>query len=269
MKTLKNNTLIYDEQCPLCVAYTGAFIRFGLLDDEGRTPYNKLESTTLMDLDIDKARNEIALIDKNSGKIIYGVASLSTILGNNWPILQKLTKVKVIAWLLEKTYKLISYNRKVIALSNERSADTCIPDYNIKYRIIYLVLSSIAISAILHSFSFALSPIIQPSNWAREILISIGQIGFQWMIMSLLQSKQKLTYLGHMITISLSGALLLIPYLVINIYLHLPFVALSYFGVVFLWMIYEHRRRIKLLSYPTFLTYSWILYRIILLSFIL
>ncbi len=32
MKTLENQTLLYDEDCPLCQAYTSAFVKTGILD---------------------------------------------------------------------------------------------------------------------------------------------------------------------------------------------------------------------------------------------
>ncbi len=42
MKTLTNQTLLYDEDCPLCRAYTSGFIATGMLDEKGRKPYSEL-----------------------------------------------------------------------------------------------------------------------------------------------------------------------------------------------------------------------------------
>ena len=36
MKTLENQTLLYDEDCPLCSVYTTGFIKNGMLDVNGR-----------------------------------------------------------------------------------------------------------------------------------------------------------------------------------------------------------------------------------------
>jgi len=43
MKTLENQTLLYDEDCPLCQAYTSAFVKTGILDENGKKPFTKIE----------------------------------------------------------------------------------------------------------------------------------------------------------------------------------------------------------------------------------
>jgi predicted DCC family thiol-disulfide oxidoreductase YuxK len=39
MKTLNNQTLLYDEDCPMCTFYTAAFIKTKMLDTNGRKPF--------------------------------------------------------------------------------------------------------------------------------------------------------------------------------------------------------------------------------------
>jgi predicted DCC family thiol-disulfide oxidoreductase YuxK len=41
MKTLKDHTLLYDATCPMCRLYTRAFVSSGMLDQEGRAPYQE------------------------------------------------------------------------------------------------------------------------------------------------------------------------------------------------------------------------------------
>ena len=36
MKTLENQTLLFDEDCPLCRIYTSRFIKAGMLDENGK-----------------------------------------------------------------------------------------------------------------------------------------------------------------------------------------------------------------------------------------
>ncbi len=38
MKTLRNHTLIYDKECPMCNLYSKGFIQSGMLDENGRKP---------------------------------------------------------------------------------------------------------------------------------------------------------------------------------------------------------------------------------------
>lgn len=42
MKTLENQTLLYDKDCPLCQAYTTGFIKAGMLDKNGKKPFSNL-----------------------------------------------------------------------------------------------------------------------------------------------------------------------------------------------------------------------------------
>ena len=80
MKTLKDHTILYDEVCPLCNAYTGAFVRTGLLDPDGRAPYQQLPATTTIDRT--RAADEIALVNKRTGEVHYGIQSLFLIIGH-------------------------------------------------------------------------------------------------------------------------------------------------------------------------------------------
>jgi len=36
MKTLANHIILYDEECPMCFAYTKAFIKLDMLPKNGR-----------------------------------------------------------------------------------------------------------------------------------------------------------------------------------------------------------------------------------------
>jgi len=63
MKTLQNQTLLYDKDCPLCNAYTSGFIKAKLLDQNGRKAYCDINSKDYDFVDLKRAANEIALIN--------------------------------------------------------------------------------------------------------------------------------------------------------------------------------------------------------------
>ena len=42
MKTLSNHVILYDSECPMCTIYTYAFTATGMLDTEGRAPYQEM-----------------------------------------------------------------------------------------------------------------------------------------------------------------------------------------------------------------------------------
>lgn len=71
-------------------------------------------------------------------------------------------------------------------------------------------------------------------------------------------------------TVSLAGALLLTPILILNQFINIPQITiLIWFAFVVLFMFMEHSRRIKILRLPTILSYTWVIYRVIVLLVIL
>src|SRR5688572_9342627 len=113
MKTLRNHTIVYDDECPLCDLYTGAFVKTGMLDGDGRVPFSKMPVEVSKQVDHRRACNEIALVNTETGKVIYGIESLMTIVISRYDFLRPLFAWNVFRWLMKKFYSFISYNRKV------------------------------------------------------------------------------------------------------------------------------------------------------------
>ena len=80
---MENNdkVLIYDDACPLCVAYTSAFVKTGLLTAEGRKPFSDASPELLHCINWQRSKNEIPLFDPVSKKVWYGIDALLEILG--------------------------------------------------------------------------------------------------------------------------------------------------------------------------------------------
>ena len=263
MKTLNNHSLIYDTDCPLCVGYTNAFTKYNLIDEKGKKPFSKLTKEDKEIIDIHKASNEIALINTKTKEVIYGVESLLTIIGNSFPIISKIGNLKPINYILQKCYKFISFNRKVI-ITVKQTKHSCTPDFNVKYRWAYIIFCSLVSSLILNQYSNLLRGFITESTFIRELIMCSGQILFQGIVMYTLVKKGLLNYLGNMISISFFGSLALIPILVINrIFLVSELFNIVYFGFVVCLMILEHRRRVSFLTLPLYLTLTWVIYRLL------
>ncbi|TDX01874.1 thiol-disulfide oxidoreductase DCC family protein [Dinghuibacter silviterrae] len=251
MTTLRDHIILYDEECPMCKVYTRAFTATGMLDKDGRVPYQ--EAICPM-VDMRRAVNEIALVDKKTGEVKYGIDSLFAVLGNAWPFWKPLFAWKPFAWLMRKAYAFISYNRKVIIPAPQRSDFQ--PSFRLRYRIAYLLFSWLIVGAILTAFA---PLVVAPGGPYREYLICGGQIFFQGAVMALYARHKLWDYLGNMMTISLAGALLLVPALL------LPLPARPYFMIVVALMVLEHIRRTRLLGLGWVPTITWILYRLIIL----
>ena len=149
--------------------------------------------------------------------------------------------------------------------------DTCTPDFNLKYRLIYLFFTWSITAFILMRYSIHFYPLINESSFGREFLICGGQILFQSIILHKLSREKLFQYLGNMMTISFAGALLiglfqlggtLFSIVSTNYYFT------SFFIVVFL-MLLEHLRRVKLMQLTLLPTITWVIYRLSVLLILL
>jgi len=69
---MNNIILVYDDDCPFCCWYSRQFVRFGYLPENGRKAFSSLESSLFNQIDVEKSRNEIPLINTTTGKVVYG-----------------------------------------------------------------------------------------------------------------------------------------------------------------------------------------------------
>ncbi len=262
MKTLKNHTLIYDSECPMCNLYSKGFIAAGMLD--GREAFTELSVEAKNRIDFNRAKNEIALVDHDKNKVIYGLDSLLLIIGNSFPLLERAARTKPLYCFFKKLYSFVSYNRKqIIPSKNGYGADACNPDFNIKYRLAYLVFVAVFSGYVLSLFSEKLG---LSRNFFREAGICTGQILWQTVFLKVYLKEKIWDYLGNMMTVSLIGTVLLIPGLFLNLNVTSSFI---YFGTVVTVMFLEHIRRCKILGLNLLPTLSWTIFRMTVLAAIL
>ncbi|MCI9843771.1 hypothetical protein [Flavobacterium pectinovorum] len=271
MKTLENQTLLYDEDCPLCNLYTTGFVKSGMLDQNGRKSYCQLSEEEQNFVDLKRAPNEIALIDNKAQTVVYGVDSLIKVVGFSFPLIEKIATRKPIHFILKKLYSFVSYNRKVIIPGKikEENKLQCIPDFNYKYRFLFIGFALTATTFILFGYSNLILN-FPKSTITRELILAFGQIVFQSWFLFKFDRKTILNYAGNLMTVSLLGSLILSPVLILSLFIQLPQMIISgWFGVTVFIMFLEHFRRIKILKLPFYLSYTWVLYRIIALFLIL
>ena len=270
MKTLEDHTILYDDECPMCSKYTQAFVKTGMLDNNGRHAFTEAYACNLPHVDWNRARNEIAVINKRDNTVQYGVDGLLDILAYNAAWLRPLFSLKPIQFLVRRLYFFISYNRKVIAPGKiVEGRNVCTPDLNYGYRWAYILFAWLVTSTTLVYYSMLLTPLIPQTNFIREFLICGGQIVVQGVVILFVKKKQCVHYLGNMMTISLGGALLLTPMLFISLWVHSNIFFLMYFMAIVALMFLEHMRRVKLLELPFFISATWVLYRLLVLLIIL
>ena len=214
MKTLHNHIIIYDDACPMCNLYTRSFIKAKMLEQGGRKSFSHMAEHHPDLFDTNRACNEIALIDTRSGAVIYGVDSLIKIIANNYPWIGRLASSPPMQWFLKRLYGFISYNRKVIAPAEQKHVN-CQPAFHLGYRVFYLIICWLLTALVLRSYAALLTNYLPVGSLSREFIICGGQLIVQGILVSINNKHNVMDYLGNLMTISLGGAILLMPGMII------------------------------------------------------
>lgn len=261
MEKLKNHTLVYDTDCPLCEVYTKGFIRAGMLDESGRVEYGCAQVPAAFNNQ--RARDEIALVDYETGTVTYGIDSLIKVIGHSFPLLKFVLGFALVRYPLGVLYSFISYNRKVIAPPNEfERRGSCTPTYNLGYRVAYIVFAWLVTSLILSGYAKHLYPLLPESNFGREFIICGGQIIFQLVFVRFMTRDRLMHYIGNMMTVSLIGGLLLLPMMILARVFDVTnvLVFLAWFGLVVTFMHLLHLKRVKMLGISEMAMVTWVVY---------
>jgi predicted DCC family thiol-disulfide oxidoreductase YuxK len=271
MKTLENHMVLFDGECPMCNLYTNAFVKSGMLPEDGRGAYQNNMDTVCPLIDKQRAVNEIALVNLQNGEVTYGVKSIFKILGNACPAFAPLFLCTPFIWLMSKVYAFISYNRRVI-IPAPIAGDgySYQPSFKKHYRIAYLLFTWLCTGYILTAYAHLLNGMVPMGNTYREYFICGGQIIFQGIIIGIIAKEKLWNYLGNMMTISFAGSLLLLIPLALHHWIAInPIICTLYFMAVAGLMFLEHLRRSKLLDIGYTFSITWVLYRLMVLVIIL
>ena len=87
-ESMKNNkTILYNDACPLCSWYTGAFVKTGLLDKEGRKAFSTASPELLQCIDRHRGKGTAISVKFADGRSEhYAFAELADLTGRfaNW-----------------------------------------------------------------------------------------------------------------------------------------------------------------------------------------
>lgn len=245
----KRYRLYYDEHCPLCVAYTSWFVKWGILPECGRLPFSKIENEHAEGLNRERARNEIALVEVKNGQVFYGMDSLLELLNSRFPFVKPMARLAPVYFLLRQVYAFISYNRKVIAGEGICNGKSCTPDFNVPYRWAFILFSG-AISSFISALYLSMCSSVKPLVLFAETGIAAAVCSFVFFLMIIytVRSKpQRLHLLGNIWAVLLTVHLLLLLPIVWQLAgLRINRVALwIYGGVMFLYTIRLAYQRVR------------------------
>ena len=259
MEKLRNHTLVYDSECPMCDLYTRGFIKAGMLGADGRVEYGCAKVP--VEFNNQRACDEIALVDYNTGTVTYGLDSLIKVIGHSFPVLAYILSFKAIRWPLAKFYFFISYNRKVIAPPRVfEKRGSCTPAYHPGYRTAYIIFAWLVASIILASFRVTLDPFVIKGSYYQVFILYAGLVVFQMVIVRVMNPAKVLHYIGNMMTVSVIGSLLLLPMMIMNGLTTIsPALSLIWFGLVVTFMFFLHWQRAGMLGIPL-MSFTWMAY---------
>ncbi|MEM6346540.1 MAG: hypothetical protein AAF927_21815 [Bacteroidota bacterium] len=201
MKTNENSLIIYDDSCPMCKAYTKSFVEMGLLRPENRLGFAETDVNLRQQIDLDRGRHEIPLLDRESGEVRYGLRALTHLLSQKWPFLRPVLKSNLVYYTFYPLYQIITYNRRLIANSQAPAVGfDCAPDFHAFYRFIYIFLG------LLVSLVIGLKlPLTLLALWGG--LLSIGATYYTLTR----QGLARWDAFGHLATVAMITALLSLP----------------------------------------------------------
>ncbi len=269
---LTNHNLLIDKNCPMCKAYGNGFVRANLIDKSTVTHYQTVKQTTLDLVDEERAKSEVAFVNKTTGEVVYGIDAFLTILSHERPFLKWVFRQKSIHFLAKKLYRFISFNRYVMSgVGVVNDARNCEPKSHAVYQWMFILLGAFFTGVVVNQFALAVDAKMgwSHSSW-REYLIGVGQVGWQFLAITALAKSQRLAYLGNMTAVSVIGGILLLPLLALNHYFELSLVQfLAGFGLIVSYMLIIHLKRATNLQLPVTISISWLLYRMLIVALIL
>ncbi len=179
-------TFLYDDACPMCRAYTSAFDRF---DVSRRRAFSEVDAARWGQLDVDRGRHEIPMLDGVTGEVRYGLDAMTWALSAKLPVLRPVLRSRTLIAALKPLYWLITYNRRVIAGTKAPAEGfDCAPDVHVGWRLAYIALaggSAVALGL---------------PEWMLAGFVAAGGVG-------VVVAKDRLSFAGQLVTVALVAAI--------------------------------------------------------------
>lgn len=239
-----DKTLIYDDDCPLCAAYTNAFVKAGILHK--RQPFSAASPELLHTINWQRSKNEIPLLDPATKQVWYGIDALLEILGGRFPWIKTVGRYTPVNYLLKKLYNFISYNRKVIvAIKGTPDKIDCTPAFNVFYRLLFMAVFMVVSTCMLMPVHHLLQHIPFYTLSVTQLLsLHLAMIVINAAIACCLPKQAAFEYLGQVNMLSILTLLLTIPLIITNRYVPVGAVVnYSYLGLLLLVIFREYFRR--------------------------
>jgi hypothetical protein len=139
------------------------------------------------------------------------------------------------------------------------------------FKLFLMLVSVIVTSFTLNQYAKTIQQVLKVKyNWQFEFLMVVGMLLFQFIFLHKKSRLIQFNYYYKMLLVSLLGSLLLWPLLICNFYrAQTDFTNIIYFFIVVIIMFFVHKKIVKQLQLPFYISYTWVLYRFLILIFII
>lgn len=264
MKTLEHKLIVYDSSCRVCTSLRSIILLITSIPAGKTIAYRALPADLQKKVDLNRFRNEMALIDTTEDTTLYGAEGVMIIFNACWSWFRILMRFSVFRFLFRHFYKTIAFNRYVIAPPDVLISCDCYPEINVRYRTGYVAVCIAGAVFITALFGASLSDLYDtPSVTGAGHMLLIAGTGwlFQLFIAFFTGGRQFVDYAGHWATIMFAGVLpLLISILTLPL-IDAPSVVLPCIsvGISFPLMLYMHIRRSQFIGISQWLTVAWVI----------
>ncbi|MFN3405680.1 MAG: DCC1-like thiol-disulfide oxidoreductase family protein [Cytophagaceae bacterium] len=253
--------LVYDGDCRVCVGLVKLLHYLSLLSENVETTaYSDVPAQVGSEIDKERFRTEVAVVSQAGTE--YGIKGIRNIISpHTW--LGKLLNIPLIFPLFIFCYKLISFNRFVIATPYNEPEDCGCNQTREEYfyKLVYLILSASATLIILAGTAITFNGIFYNLGKSEVLIRSFllfGAAGFVQLFMVLtIYRFHFFDYIGHFFTVGLAASLFFIPWIIISMFYKGDIVLAFFIFCFILSFTVIHYRRLKYLQFPLWLNFPF------------
>ncbi len=210
--------LIYDGDCPMCRATIAALLRLRLVRAEQTRSNHDLQGPDLEAAEAAGLRNELVVLDPQSRETRSGTDGLLWIIRDNTgnhPLV-RLASLPGFRDVLRWTYRVVSYNRRIISPPRNQIVCDCEPEVTLARRLSLIVPVALKTLLLTAAFGAALFRADAAGSAGEGALVAIAAAGSGWLILIiaaivLLDGDRRIDYVGHSAITMFVGALVLLP----------------------------------------------------------
>lgn len=265
MNILKHKIIVYDGDCPLCLRLKQQAVRWHIVAEGDCCTIDKLPTEYAAQVDIQRFRSEMALVDTISGQTLYGIEGLSSVFAFRYPVLRPLLAFSLIQAMLRAVYRIVAPNRYVISTPPARPfACACAPVVSTGTRLRYIIPAHLLSIAATTLVAIAIRPLVPEVALVEHIVQMLLITGTGWALYIALAAVIRphlfIEHWAHITSVMWRGILLLLPVAILA--------AFSVYSLAFLFfciiissivMRIQHMRRIKALGLSPWWGVVWTL----------